>query len=155
MSEQPPQLPPPPPPPPPPKQRPLGITILSILGFISAALFILAGISFIVLGPLITHELAAMGARAFVLAVAGALGFFFLVSGGIAFLVSWGLWKGKSWAWWLSVILGILSLLSSLVNIAMGEITSLVSLVIDAVILYYFFKPHVKDFFGVKVSFST
>jgi hypothetical protein len=28
-------------------------------------------------------------------------------------------------------------------------------LLIAALILWYMFKPHVKDFFGVKVSFST
>ena len=34
-------------------------------------------------------------------------------------------------------------------------ITIIIGLVIEAVILWYLFKPHVKEFFGVQVSFST
>lgn len=153
-------LPPPPPPPQPLKQRPIGITILAILLFIAATLFIIAGLAFIALGPLIESLMresmvGLRGSPALISLLAGAFGIFFLVVGAIVFVLGWGLWTGKGWAWWLQVILTALGALSSLLAIAEGDATSLVGLLIDALIIYYFFKPHVKDYFGVKVSFST
>jgi hypothetical protein len=44
---------------------------------------------------------------------------------------------------------------SSLASLALGDATAIASLIIAAIILYYFFKPHVKAYFGVKVGFST
>jgi len=85
----------------------------------------------------------------------GGLGVFLVVIGALALLVGWGLWTGKGWAWWLTVILQALNIVLSLASLALGELTTIVSLIIAAIILYYFFKPHVKAYFGVKVGFST
>jgi len=141
-----------PPPPPPPRVRPTGVTILAILGFIVAALFIFAGIAIVALGPLITSLLKESMPYPYPIALlAGVLGVALLISGGIGLIISWGLWTGRGWAWWLTVIFSALSLLSSLLALPNG----IIGLLVDALILYYFFKPHVKDYFGVKVSFST
>ncbi|MEZ0346718.1 MAG: hypothetical protein ABWK01_09220 [Infirmifilum sp.] len=142
--------------PPPPKQRPLGVTVLAILGFLGGALLLLLGLVFIALGPLVRTYLEEAGHLTPMLTlIAGILGFFLLVFGGITLLVSWGLYTGRAWAWWVQVILTALQAVNALLGIALGDIFSLLTLLIDALILYYFFKPHVKDFFGVKVSFST
>jgi len=140
-----------PPTPPPPRVRPTGVTILAILGFIVAALLIFAGIALVALGPLILSMVRESMSPHFLALVAGGLGVFLLVLGGIELVISWGLWTGQSWAWWLEVIFSALGLLSSLVDLPRGVI----GLLINALILYYFFKPHVKEYFGVKVSFST
>jgi len=140
-----------PPPPPPPRVRPTGVTILAILGFIVAALFIFAGIALVALGPLILSIMRESMSHPFLALIAGGLGVFLLVLGGIELVISWGLWIGQGWAWWLEVIFSALGLLSSLVDLPRGVI----GLLVNALILYYFFKPHVKEYFGVKVSFST
>lgn len=143
------------PPPPPPKVRPIGVTILAILEFVGGALALLLGLFFMAVGPYIVELFAGAALPPLLSAVLGALGAVFLVAGLIALLVGWGLWTGKGWAWWIVVILEALGVLSSLAGIAMGDPSSLLGLLIAALILYYFFKPHVKDFFGVRVSFST
>lgn len=141
-----------PPPPSPPRVRPTGVTILAILGFILAALFIFAGLALVALGPLITSLMEESMLYPYPIALlAGVLGVALLISGGIGLIISWGLWTGRGWAWWLTVIFSALSLLLSLLALPNG----IIGLLVNALILYYFFKPHVKDYFGVKVSFST
>jgi len=145
--------------PPPPRQRPTGITVLSLLEFIGGGLAIQLGIAFIALEPYISQLLTAL--PPLISLRVGFLGRVFLLAGLIGLVNGWGLWTGKGWAWWLTVILEALGLLSGLIGIARGDPTSLIGLLIlirlliAALILWYMFKPHVKDFFGVKVSFST
>lgn len=85
----------------------------------------------------------------------GAFGIVLIIAGLIELVISWGLWTGKGWAWWLGVIFTGLGLLFALVSIVSGNLGGIVSLIIDGLILYYFFKPHVKQFFGIMVGFST
>ncbi|MCC6059112.1 MAG: hypothetical protein LM563_02580 [Thermofilum sp.] len=141
--------------PPPPPARPLGVAILAVLEFIFGALALLLGLAFIALAPTLTSMLSSLPLPAALELLLGILGVIFLVSGAVALLVGWGLWAGKGWAWWLTVILQALGIVSSLASLALGDPTAIASLIIAAIILYYFFKPHVKAYFGVKVGFST
>jgi len=122
------------------------VAILQILGGI---LLVLGGAALAAIPQLVELPLPGFGL------LFGGLGAFFIVIGILALLVGWGLWAGKGWAWWLTVILQALGIVSSLASLALGDPTAIASLIIAAIILYYFFKPHVKAYFGVKVGFST
>ncbi len=137
-------------------ERPLGVTILAILAMISGILTIIGGIAFISLGPLLSmaaHRGAGAAlALSFIAPFGTALGAVFVVIGIISLIVGWGLWKGSSWAWYLSVILLAISLISSVAQMALAPVMAgggIVSIIIDVVILYYLFRPHVKEFFGI------
>ena len=93
------------------------------------------------------------------LALGGTLGGIFaalgVVLGGIMLLlglfqlfVAWGLWTGKRWAWFLALIFGILGIIFGLLSLIGGNVTSVVSLLINAVIVYYLYTQPVKAFFG-------
>jgi len=129
--------------------RPLGVTVVAILQILGGVLFILGGAALAALPQLVELPLPGFGL------LFGGLGAFLIVIGILALLVGWGLWAGKGWAWWLTVILQALGIVSSLASLALGDPTAIASLIIAAIILYYFFKPHVKAYFGVKVGFST
>ncbi len=131
------------------KERPTGVTILAVLEFLASAIVLLMGLLMIGGGGMFAtayrHDAGLMGG---LLVVGGIL---MLAMGIVGLLVAWGLWTGKSWAWWLVVIgsgLGVLSILSL-------NLSGVVDAAISALVLWYLFKPHVKDFFGVQVSFST
>ena len=85
---------------------------------------------------------------------------------GIGYLiVSYGLLKGKGWAWIVTVILTIIAIAVQIVSgitasmfnasfiddtnsFVAGIIAQIVGIAINGVILYYLYRPNVKAFFG-------
>lgn len=84
------------------------------------------------------------GAVATIAVVAGSVA---IVLGIAWFVLAWGLLTGKGWAWIITVILSIISIIFSIVGIASGGAPSIISLIINGVIVYYMFRPNVKAYF--------
>jgi lysylphosphatidylglycerol synthetase-like protein (DUF2156 family) len=129
------------------KSRPLGVTIIAILIVIAGILTLLVGIGSIAIGPLTALGLVFVAAGVVSLVI------------GIAYLVmGYGLWKGKGWAWTISMIVLIIGIIIKLISlpraVASGSNFSedIVSIAISAFILYYLYRPHVKAYFG-KTAF--
>lgn len=132
-------------------ERPFGVALLSILAMIQAILgFVVAALAGIIFawletimvegdayGPLEPGFFTALGT---VVAVVCAL---FAI---IYLLMAWGLWTGQGWAWTVTLIFTILSLIGSVISLI--AIVGIVPLVINILILYYLTRPHVKAFFG-------
>ena len=87
-----------------------------------------------------------------ILTVISGIGFLvsvILVPLGIANLVmAYGLWKGKSWAWTITLILSAIGIIFAIASIAAGNIGAVFHIIINAVIIYYLYRPNVKAFFG-------
>jgi hypothetical protein len=116
------------------KIRPVGVTILAVLEIISGIVGIVGGIFFATIAGLLDIDF--LGAISGIAAV-------ILVAIGIAsFVMAWGLLEGKPWAWTFTLILTIISVVFELAG------ANIVGLIIDAIVLYYLFRPHVKAFFG-------
>jgi hypothetical protein len=113
------------------KQRPLGVTIIALLA-------ILGGIAFLV--------------SAFVSLLVPLIGIF--IGGGLFilglayFLMAYGLWNGKSWAWTLTLVLSGVGIIVGIGSIAVGNFGSIVHTIINAIIIYYLYRPNVKAFFN-------
>ena len=73
----------------------------------------------------------------------------------VSFIVAYGLLKGRGWAWTLTVVLSIISIVLNAISIAAGNIASIISIIISGIILYYLYRPHVKAYFGKGVSPSS
>ena len=136
-------------------ERPLGVTVIAALALLAGALEILGGIVAILLGASFGAMGDFQGMGAFGAALGTAIGGSLIIGGLISLAIGWGLWNGKGWAWWLTVIFTALGAITSLIGILSAPVVSIIYLVIELVILWYFFKPHVKEYFGVNVSFST
>jgi hypothetical protein len=85
---------------------------------------------------------------------------------GVGYLVmSYGLLKGKGWAWTITIILTVISIAIQIVSgitnsiviasisnddasIVSGWVVQIIGIAIDIIILYYLYRPHVKAFFG-------
>jgi hypothetical protein len=85
---------------------------------------------------------------------------------GVGYLVmSYGLLKGKGWAWTITIILTVISIAIQIVSgitnsiivasisnygasIMSGLIGQIIGIAINIIILYYLYRPHVKAFFG-------
>ena len=70
----------------------------------------------------------------------------------VSFIVAYGLLKGLGWAWTVTVILSIISIVLNAISIAAGNLASIISIIISGIILYYLYRPHVKAYFGKGVS---
>lgn len=153
------------------RSRPIGVTIIAILMIIGAILLLIGGTGFLVIAPLLGQldlsEISdtsndtlsvnlngtdiALPNNALFIFLGGALGVIggVLVALGIASLiVAWGLLKGKGWAWIVTIIISIISIVFNIVSIAAGNIGSVVGLIINGVIIYYLYRPNVKSYFG-------
>ena len=81
------------------RKRPLGITIIAILLFISAVIEIIGGISSVI-GTTPTGTMSDV-----------LLGWFPLAMGVIELVLAWGLWTLKPWAYWGTLLVEIVNIL--------------------------------------------
>jgi hypothetical protein len=114
-----------------PKSRPTGVTIIAILNIIGGIIMLFSAIALIPIGGIL---------------VAIAI---------VSFVVAYGLLKGRGWAWTLTVVLSIISIVLNVIAIAAGNIASIINIIISGIILYYLYRPHVKAYFGKGVSPSS
>lgn len=148
-------------------ERPIGVTIIAILIIIGGISLLIGGISLIGLGALLSissEDVIQSNGISTDVAQLASLGMIPLVLGmvmlilGIAYLiVSYGLLKGKVWAWAITIIVTIIGLIIQIISsIVTGSITSsiliglashIVGIIISGIIIYYMFRPNVKAFF--------
>ncbi len=127
------------------RSRPTGISIIAVLLFVAAALDIVYGILAMVKVPVfVTSSGAAV--------VVQISPWGFLLWGLLGFLVGYGLWTLKGWAFWTVAILEIANLIFGFVLLfsAFNIWAVLLSMVIPAVILIYLFADsHVREAFNI------
>lgn len=132
--------------------RPTGITILAILALIGGLYLLFIGGFSTVIGPMVGLEMTTQTDDATAMAVGGAMtimGIGTLVVGIFQLVAAYGLFTLKSWAWILMVIMQVLSLIMNGFKLTAPDKTpAVVAVVIAAVILYYLFRPTVKQAFG-------
>jgi uncharacterized membrane protein (DUF2068 family) len=66
--------------------------------------------------------------------------------------MAYGLWKGKGWAWTITVILSFIGIVLGIASIATGNIGAIFHIIINAIVVYYLYRSHVKVFFDKLVS---
>jgi uncharacterized membrane protein (DUF2068 family) len=72
-----------------------------------------------------------------------------LVAVGIGyFVVSYGLLKGKGWAWSITLILSYIGIALGIASIIAGNFFSIIHMIINIVIIWYLYRPQIKAFFG-------
>ena len=152
--------------------RPVGVTIVAILRIIGGIILLLGGIGLVTIAPFVgqlnvntTSSTTDNGVPVtangtgnnlsnnntsflFFAAFIGIIGSILIVLGIASFVVAWGLLKGKGWAWIVTIIITIISLVFNALSIVSGNIGAIVGIIIDGVIIYYLYRPNVKSYFG-------
>jgi len=139
--------------------RPTGVTILAVLSFLAACLYLFAAAGMFLLGS--SAGLAAMAGRGGnmggPLAAMGAFaGIAFLILAVLCLVNGIGLLKLRGWARLLTILLTLLGIVFEVMGIVRAMAPMMIGLivwdviliVIDVWILMYLFKPHVKAAFG-------
>ena len=134
-------------------RRPTGVTIIAILNIIGGIIMLIGGIAAATVGallpslPLSQSDLEGVPSI-FLGAGAIAIGVILVILGILSFVVAYGLLKGMGWAWTLTLVLSVISIVLNAVSIATGNFGGIVSIIISIIIVYYLYRPHVKAFFG-------
>src|SRR5688572_8538827 len=113
-----------------PPQRPIGVTIISILSFLAGLAEIAGGLGLLALAALAgtAPDPSIYGPLA---AFLGILGGVLLLIGIVTLAVSIGLWRMRSWAWWVAIIVNVVSIIISIASF------SWYSLVFPVIIVLY------------------
>lgn len=166
--------------------RPFGITIIAILAIVIGVVLILGGLSSLVSGAFFASisienvvneiqqqeqgqpqalDLAELHALVQLLGSSSIVMGAIVIVIGIGYLiVAYGLLKGKGWAWSISVVLTIISIIvqivfiitTSMLNTALHHDTNtslyhlidqIIGIAINGIILYYLYSPSVKGYF--------
>jgi len=114
------------------RQRPIGVTIIAILAILGGIAFLASGLGTLILIPLIGIF----------------IGSGLLILGLAYFLMAYGLWKGKSWSWILTLILSGIGIIVGIGSIIVGNIGSIFHIIINAIVIFYLYRPNVKSFFN-------
>jgi lysylphosphatidylglycerol synthetase-like protein (DUF2156 family) len=144
------------------KSRPEAIVIVFILAMINGIILLVVGILAIYSVPsTITSEFDIISnisdanelnpetrsmLMSTIISVVYAVAFVSVALGLAWFGLAWGLFTNKIWAWLVTVILAIITLVFSIFSI--GTIVNITTLIISGVILYYMYRPQVKSYFG-------
>ena len=140
-------------------KRPVGVTIIGILTIIGGIIFLFAGIGLVALAPIISQvnfennntsnssvSINVNGTD--VGGFMGVLGGMLIVLGIASFVVAWGLFTGKGWAWIVTIIITIISIILNIILIIFGAFESVIGLIINGIIIYYLYRPSVKSYYG-------
>jgi hypothetical protein len=108
--------------------RPFGVTIIAILAILGGIGSLVGGITLVAIIPL--------------------LGAALIIIGLAYFGVAYGLWQGLKWAWIITLIVTVIAFISGLGSIIVGNVGAAIPVIINAIIIYYLFRPNVKAYFG-------
>lgn len=146
-------------------RRPAALTTVTILSIINGIVLLVGGVASILIVPTLissllsndlsnltnTEDLSPQFGSVLTNAIINVV---YTVSSvaialGLAwFGLAWGLFTGKGWAWLITVIFAIITVIVSFIGLLSGSITSIPTLIINGVILYYMYRPHIKSYFG-------
>lgn len=150
-------------------KRPVGVTIIAILAIIGGILLLFGGIAFVALAPILSQintiddnssnssfslningtDVTVPKNTLFIFGgFLGIIGGALIVIGIAGFVVAWGLLTGKGWAWIVTIIIAIISIILNLIVVISGGLENIIGLIIYGVIIYYLYRPSVKSYFG-------
>jgi hypothetical protein len=92
------------------------------------------------------HPQISSGVSGTILSIIYIIALVSIALGGAWFCLAWSLYGSKQWAWLITVILSIITIIFSILSI--GDIVNITTLIISGLILYYMYRPYVKSYFG-------
>jgi hypothetical protein len=130
------------------RSRPSGITIIAVLQSLVGLAALLLGVFMVIAAGFFgIIELPAEVPVYFTGAILAGIGLLSIFIGIISFVVAYGFWNGRGWAWTIGIVVNVISLISDLASLTSGGFFGLIC---TGLILYYLTRPHVKRYFGKR-----
>ena len=133
----------------------MGATVIAVIETVLGVLLLLVAVQAMGLGGLagglIGSSAGAEGAG--VGAVLAGAGFVFgiiaVLISLLYFAIAYGVWKGRTWSWMLGVVVSIVVLVLSVFGLSGGvSLSSIISLALPIIVLYFLWQPDVKRYLG-------
>lgn len=134
--------------------RPQSVTVLAILQLISGIFSLLDGLFILLFAGIFGGIGAAVGGARIGAAIGGFIAIFAGISfilGLLSFLLTWGLFQLKNWAWTGTLIVHIIATLAQIVKMfgSGGTAVNFLTLGFAGASIYYLLQPDVKQAFRV------
>jgi hypothetical membrane protein len=130
--------------------RPTSVSALAILMFLGGAVDIATAALLLFLGAVTIPTLALLPSVQLVGTFVLVLAIFPLMFAMFSFVLGFGLWTGRGWAWTWTLISSIIGLIVSLAGLIVGF--GLVGVVIYPIFIFYLTRGKVKSYFGKGIT---
>ncbi len=120
------------------RSRPIGVSVIAVLYVLGG----IVGIFFGLAGGVVLSDVYGADVSTIVAGI-------FIAAGIAAFAIAYGLWKLKEWALWSAIILSALSIAGSVMSFMS---TSIISIIISAIMIIYLFSN--REAFGDQSQIS-
>jgi hypothetical protein len=138
--------------------RPIGVTIISILIIIGGIALLIGGLLFMTFaGILSSSETPSHSPINIAALISLPLSLGMVLIGIIYLIVSYGLLKGKRWAWIITIIVTIIGLIIQVVSaiitglisssLETALVTHIVGIIVSGIIIFYLYTPNVRAYF--------
>ena len=131
-------------------RRPTGVSALAILMFLGGAVDIATAALLLFLGAVTIPTLVLLPGIQLVGTLLLVFAIFPLIFAMFSFVLGFGLWTGRSWAWTWTFISSIIGLVVSAAGLIVGF--GLVGVVVYAIFIFYLTRGSVKSYFGKGIS---
>ncbi len=136
--------------------RPIGVVILAILQIISGIGDIIVGV-LLLLASVVLSALIGAGIFGSIFFLLGLLSFGL---GIFSFIMAYGIWTGRGWAWVMSIVGAVIGLTLGVLGLIFGGLTlesmaNLLPIILSGLILVYLNASNVRAFFGRPVRIPT
>ena len=133
--------------------RPMGATVISVIDGIIAVLALLAGVLFMVgmsvVGGIAGSQSDTAGVGGIFAGVGIVFGVIIILIGLLYLAIAYGVWKGRSWAWMLGMVVSIIAIVFGVLGLSGGiSVGSIISLALPIVVVYFLWQPDVKRWLG-------
>jgi hypothetical protein len=109
--------------------RPTGVTIIAVLYTLGSVGSLFFGLGTLLFGYVFS-----------IILLADALG---------TLVISYGMWEGLTWAWYLSIACYVINIIIGIVSLFLQPPIAIVSISLNIALIFYFLQEHVKEFFEV------
>jgi hypothetical protein len=131
-------------------RRPRSLTVIASLAIAEGILATLVGLLWLQLGSIFDQEGEVLSS--IIVMVAQVRGW--LVLALMYFVFAAGAWQTRSWAWWVGLLVSVLTILQLVRALLMGAwpVFVLFALIVPVIILWYLLSPMGRQAFGREVG---
>ena len=124
--------------------RPTGITVLGILQIVAGALLTVFAVMIGTMSGMMGN-FSYFGAMASV--VGGVITAVLVVLAAFSFLIASALFSGKKWGRTIVIVFSVVNLVMEAASMTVGNVFSIGGMVLNVIVLYYMWRPHVISYF--------